>query len=79
MRSYGKTGRWHRVIVPKTNMIGWVHENQLIGGRNKPDSATMITGSIARKRQTATATTPNPMRSPTHRRIEPPKAVGQKN
>ncbi|KAB2685959.1 hypothetical protein [Brucella tritici] len=79
MRSYGKTGRWHRVIVPKTNMIGWVHEDQLIGGRNKPDSASLITGSIARKTQTATAAAPKQAPNPAHSRMEPPKAVGQKN
>lgn len=50
MRSYGKTGRWHRVVVPSTNIIGWVHEDQLIGGHNKPDSATLITGSVAKRR-----------------------------
>ncbi|MBQ0709804.1 MULTISPECIES: hypothetical protein [unclassified Ochrobactrum] len=79
MRSYGKTGRWHRVIVPKTNMIGWVHEDQLIGGRNKPDSASLITGSIAKKQQTATAAAPKQAPGPAHSRMEPPKAVGQKN
>ncbi|MEL4375283.1 hypothetical protein [Brucella cytisi] len=79
MRSYGKTGRWHRVIVPKTNMIGWVHEDQLIGGRNKPDSASLITGSIARKPQTATAAAPKHVSNPAHSRMEPPKAVGKKN
>ena len=79
MRSYGKTGRWHRVIVPKTNMIGWVHEDQLIGGRNKPDSASLITGSIARKTQTATAAAPKQAPNPAHSSMEPPKAVGQKN
>ncbi|MFQ0814782.1 hypothetical protein AVM02_05005 [Brucella anthropi] len=79
MRSYGKTGRWHRVIVPKTNMIGWVHEDQLVGGRNKPDSASLITGSIAKKPQTATMTPPKQAPHPAHSRMEPPKAVGQKN
>lgn len=79
MRSYGKTGRWHRVIVPKTNMIGWVHEDQLVGGRNKPDSATLITGSIAKSPQTATAAAPKQTPNPAHSRMEPPKAVGQKN
>lgn len=76
MRSYGKTGRWHRVIVPKTNMIGWVHEDQLVGGRNKPDSASLITGSIAKKPQTATVAPP---KQAPHSRMEPTKAVGQKN
>lgn len=80
MRSYGKTGRWHRVIVPKTNMIGWVHEDQLIGGRNKPDSASLITGSVAKKPQTAAAAAPSKQASqPARSRMEPPKAVGQKN
>ncbi|MBR7652449.1 hypothetical protein KCX83_08955 [Brucella oryzae] len=79
MRSYGKTGRWHRVIVPKTNMIGWVHEDQLVGGRNKPDSASLITGSIAKKPQSATVAQPKQAPHPAHSRMEPPKAVGQKN
>jgi len=74
MRSYGKTGRWHRIIVPKTNMIGWVHEDQLVGGRNKPDSATLITGSVNKKPEIAKS-------APVHTqsRIVPPKAVGDKN
>jgi len=79
MRSYGKTGRWHRVIVPKTNMIGWVHEDQLIGGRNKPDTASLVTGSIAKKQQTATVAPSRQAPRPAHSRMEPPKAVGQKN
>lgn len=76
MRSYGKTGRWHRVVVPSTNMIGWVHENQLVGGRSKPDSAKMITGSIARKPQPAA---PVASQSQNKSRIQPPLAVGSKN
>ncbi|AEQ08339.1 hypothetical protein BMNI_I0711 [Brucella melitensis NI] len=74
MRSYGKTGRWHRVVVPSTNIIGWVHEDQLIGGHNKPDSATLITGSVAKK-------APSPASTPAHvqSHILPPKAVGAKN
>src|SRR5690606_16859899 len=76
MRSYGKTGKWHRVVVPSTNMIGWVHEDQLRGGRNKPDSAQMITtGSIAKKPQAAAPATPLTQKA----RIQPPMAVGQKN
>ncbi|URQ76261.1 MAG: hypothetical protein NBV76_05755 [Candidatus Ochrobactrum gambitense] len=74
MRSYGKTGRWHRIIVPKTNMIGWVHEDQLVGGRNKPDSATLITGSVTKKPEIAKSA---PVQ--TQSRIVPPKAVGDKN
>lgn len=72
MRSYGKTGRWHRVIVPTTSLIGWVHEDQLIGGKNKPDSASLITGSVAQNKPAAN-------RSPATPRIMPPKAVGEKN
>lgn len=30
MRSYAKVGRWHRVVVPSTNIIGWVQEDQLV-------------------------------------------------
>ncbi|MFD1197531.1 hypothetical protein ACFQ3K_04220 [Brucella gallinifaecis] len=74
MRSYGKTGKWHKVAVPTTNIIGWVHEDQLLGGRNKPDSAQMITtGSIARKPQTQAAPVAQKVR------IEPSIAVGHKN
>lgn len=74
MRSYGKTGKWHRVVVPSTNMIGWVHEDQLRGGRNKPDSAqTMTTGSIAKKPQAPASPVVQKAR------IEPPMSVGQKN
>ncbi|WP_343313996.1 hypothetical protein AAIB41_02290 [Brucella sp. BE17] len=69
MRSYGKTGRWHRVIVPKTNMIGWVHEDQLIGGKSKPDSASLVTGSVVKKPQVV-------KRTSTQTHIKPPKAVG---
>lgn len=76
MRSYGKTGKWHRVVVPSTNMIGWVHEDQLRGGRNKPDSAQMITtGSIAKKPPAPAPVTPVVQKA----RIQPPMAVGQKN
>lgn len=77
MRSYGKTGRWHRVVVPSTNMIGWVHEDQLIGGRNKPDSASMITGSVSKKPQAAKPA--QAAKSSVQPRIQPPLAVGQKN
>lgn len=70
MRSYGKTGKWHRVVVPSTNMIGWVHEDQLQGGRNKLDSARMITGSIDKK-----AEAPLTQKA----RIQPPMAIGQMN
>ncbi|HWD13719.1 hypothetical protein P8H26_12520 [Pseudochrobactrum sp. sp1633] len=56
MRSYAKVGRWHRVVVPSTNIIGWVQEDQLIF-KNKPrqanafravsaPQAVMTTGSI---------------------------------
>lgn len=75
MRSYGKTGRWHRVVVPSTNMIGWVHEEQLLGGRSKPDSAGMITGSVAKKPQAPAPAVPVVQKT----RIQPPMAVGQKN
>jgi len=76
MRSYGKTGKWHRVVVPSTNMIGWVHEDQLRGGRNKPDSAQLITtGSIGKKPQVAAPAAPLAQKA----RIQPPMAVGQKN
>ncbi|PYE87215.1 hypothetical protein C7477_11571 [Phyllobacterium leguminum] len=44
MRSYGKTGKWHRVVVPSTSMIGWVHEDRLAASRPSP----FFTGSIFR-------------------------------
>ncbi len=68
MRSYGKTGRWHRVIVPTTNLIGWVHEDLLVGDKNKPDSASLMTGAIGKKTETGT-----PRMST---RPLPPKAIG---
>ncbi len=52
MRSYGQTGKWHRVVVPGTDVIGWVHEDQLIVAKapvNKNTSrgiSDIITGSI---------------------------------
>lgn len=42
MRSYGKTGKWHRVVVPSTDMIGWVHDDMI--ARSRPSD--FITGSI---------------------------------
>lgn len=42
MRSYSKTGKWHRIAVPTTNMIGWVHEDMLIAGKT-----SMVTGAIS--------------------------------
>lgn len=39
MRSYAKVGHWHRVVVPSTNIIGWVKEDQLIF-KNLPRQAT---------------------------------------
>lgn len=42
MRSYSKTGKWHRIAVPTTNMIGWVHEDMLIAGKS-----SMVTGAIS--------------------------------
>lgn len=47
MRSYGQTGKWHRIVVPATNMIGWVHEDMLIAGKAHPGISTMTTGSIS--------------------------------
>jgi len=76
MRSYGKTGKWHRVVVPSTNMIGWVHEDELRGGRNKPDTAQMMTtGSVTKEPEPAA-----PAQVLTQKaRLQPPMAVGQKN
>ncbi|MBB2970435.1 hypothetical protein [Mesorhizobium sp. RMAD-H1] len=44
MRSYGKTGKWHRIVVPSTDMIGWVHEDKLAASQPR----SFITGSIFR-------------------------------
>ncbi len=56
MRSYAKVGRWHRVVVPSTNIIGWVQEDQLMF-KNRQDrimpvraaqakSTSLTTGSV---------------------------------
>lgn len=76
MRSYEKTGRWHRIAVPTTNLIGWVHEDQLIGGNKKPDRAAVITGSINSKSQPAQIKRSNPAQKP---RPQPPLALGSQN
>lgn len=76
MRSYEKTGRWHRIAVPTTNLIGWVHEDQLIGGNKKPDRANVITGSITSKSQPAETKRSNPTQRP---RPQPPLALGSQN
>lgn len=50
MRSYAKVGKWHRVVVPATDIIGWVHEDQLIVKAEKRDNRAdkrIITGSVA--------------------------------
>lgn len=57
LRSYGQTGKWHRVVVPATDMIGWVHQDMLViakraaitqqaGQQNTPALAPLTTGSI---------------------------------
>jgi hypothetical protein len=43
MRSYSRTGKWHRVTVPTTGIVGWVHEDML-SSRPSP----FMTGSISR-------------------------------
>lgn len=45
MRSYSRTGKWHRIVVPATDMIGWVHEDMLIVG--KAGISSMATGAIS--------------------------------
>jgi hypothetical protein len=47
MRSYSKTGKWHRIAVPTTGMIGWVHEDELIIGKTNIDVSSFSTGAIA--------------------------------
>lgn len=59
MRSYAKVGRWHRVVVPSTNIIGWVQEDQLIVKHPRSHSSPLrsalaqqpgfTTGSIAKR------------------------------
>ncbi|PRD45938.1 hypothetical protein C5748_02035 [Phyllobacterium phragmitis] len=56
MRSYGKTGKWHRVVVPSTAMIGWVHEDML--ATSQPRS--LITGSIFKTPIKPEISAPNP-------------------
>ncbi|MFK4823973.1 hypothetical protein ACI0FM_04130 [Paenochrobactrum sp. BZR 588] len=51
LRSYGQTGKWHRVVVPATDMIGWVHQDMLVivkksGHQSAQASAPITTGSI---------------------------------
>lgn len=47
LRSYGQTGKWHRVVVPATDMIGWVHQDMLVivkkSGQQSAQSPAMIT------------------------------------
>lgn len=76
MRSYEKTGRWHRIAVPTTNLIGWVHEDQLIGGNKKPDRAAVITGSINSKSQPDEIKRSNPAQKS---RPQRPLALGSQN
>lgn len=47
MRSYGKTGKWHHIVIPATDMIGWVHEDMLIAGKTSPATSAMTTGAIS--------------------------------
>lgn len=47
MRSYGKTGKWHHIVIPATDMIGWVHEDMLIAGKTYPGTSGMTTGAIS--------------------------------
>lgn len=47
MRSYGKTGKWHHIVIPATDMIGWVHEDMLIAGKTHPGTSGMTTGAIS--------------------------------
>ncbi|EJN06088.1 hypothetical protein [Phyllobacterium sp. YR531] len=47
MRSYSKSGKWHHIAVPTTGMIGWVHEDMLIPGKQRSRISRMTTGSIS--------------------------------
>jgi hypothetical protein len=61
MRSYSKTGKWHRIAVPATGMIGWVHEDKLILGKTNLDISSLTTS------------TPKPAQG---QAIYPPRPVG---
>lgn len=61
LRSYGQTGKWHRVVVPATDMIGWVHQDMLVivkkaGNQNAQAPSPITTGSI--KAETPAKPTP---------------------
>jgi hypothetical protein len=61
MRSYSKTGKWHRIAVPTTGMIGWVHEDMLI--TRSPGISGMATGAISRASTSAPVRPVYPSRS----------------
>lgn len=65
MRSYSKSGKWHHIAVPTTGMIGWVHEDMLIPGKQRSRISRMTTGSISGAAK------------PAHQQVAyPPRAVG---
>ena len=67
MRSYSKTGKWHRIAVPTTDMIGWIHEDRLITGKTDLNISNITTGAIL-----GTA-------KPAHwQAVYPPRPVGAK-
>ncbi|MGU3574875.1 hypothetical protein ACLBWZ_05060 [Brucellaceae bacterium C25G] len=78
LRSYGQTGKWHRVVVPTTDMIGWVHEDMLVitkktAGANGAMPTPLTTGSI--KAEKATNALPFTAKTVTNHPV-PQRSVG---
>lgn len=87
LRSYGQTGKWHRVVVPATDMIGWVHQDKLVIVKQAPKQsaqaqtptrtlapAPLTTGSV----KPAAATKPTAVASkPASNRPVPQRGIGE--
>lgn len=71
MRSYAKVGRWHRVVVPSTNILGWVQEDQL-AFKNPQNHNSPLRSALAKQPALTTG-------SITHNRAEPTKSVTRDN
>lgn len=67
MRSYAKVGRWHRVVVPSTNILGWVQEDQL-AFKNPQNHNSPLRSALAKQPTLTTG-------SITHNRADPVKSV----
>lgn len=46
MRSYETNGRWHRIVVPSTNIIGWAKDETLTASKSRSGIDTNATSSI---------------------------------